>query len=219
MLYYIKSFLHIYYDKRPLPLRDKILFIHIPKNGGTSLIKALNISKVTHIKASEYTNKEGQQSELTKKYSFSVVRNPYERFISLYNYARMEISYYHNNIEPEKSKYGKHMDYEILKNSTIGECARLLVEGKLKHDVFWNHWEPQYTWVVSEGKIKVKKIYKLEDLNELVFDFKKYFDEEVLVPTLNKSTMTNNFEELDIETKRIIQEYYYYDFKYFNYPF
>ena len=197
---------------------DSILFIHIPKNAGTAVSKALGFESTSHIKASEIKEEFGINI-FEDKCSFAIVRNPVDRFLSLYNYARMDISYYHNNIEPENSIYGKHLDYELLKNSSLLECAQYLQKGMLKHDLHWNHWEPQYNWVydVNSNQRLVKKIYNFENLQELAKDMDSMFNCKFELNEINISNKKEDNKVLDIETISIIKEYYKKDFELFDY--
>ncbi len=196
--------------------KQKIWFIHIPKNAGTSIVKALNIRPVSHITAKEILESSDKQRYLNS-YSFCVVRHPYNRFISLYNYAKMEKSYYHDNIEPKNSIYGEHLDYKTLKNASIEECAELLLKGKLKHDLVWNHWRPQSSWVYDETfkNLLVDRVFHLEKIEELydsnIINLKKK------VPQLNTSSTSINIGDLDNNTKEILVNYYKKDFELFNY--
>lgn len=197
-----------------LNMNNQLIFIHIPKTGGTSIGKALGFKSTSHIKAKEVTH----SAPLIKgKFSFAVVRNPYERFISLYNYARQEVSTYHNNIEPHKALYGIHLDYELLKKSSIEECANYLLEGKLKHDSSWNHWKPQYSWVYYKDKLLVDNIYHLNNLHHLKDDLRRKFNIQIQIPYLNSSESNRQNYLLNQRTKRIIEEYYSKDFQLFNF--
>lgn len=199
--------------------KDGILFIHIPKNAGTSVANALEFKSTSHITASEilYQN----PALLKNSFSFCIVRNPFERFLSLYYYAKLEKSYYHDNINPQKSLFGKHEDYGILKNSSIEKCARLLIENKLVHDRSWNHWLPQHTWIYDEkGKnCLVKKIYRINDLEILCHDLEKHTGFNIFIPKLNVSKDFTYQRVINKKTKEILEEYYKRDFELFDYQF
>src|SRR5690606_29215530 len=141
---------------------------------------------------------------------FGIVRNPYERFLSLYNYARMEISYYHNNINPKATPYGRHLDYDLLKNASLKECAKYLEDGKLQHDRAWNHWFPQYTWLYNESGTAslVSNIYKLENLPVLVKDLNNMGIAISDFPKINSSSKIKDGRNLlDSATEKIIENY------------
>ncbi|MDD9819947.1 MAG: sulfotransferase family 2 domain-containing protein [Nitrospira sp.] len=58
------------------------VYIRIPKSGSTSVIKSLGI-RMEHLSAGEIIQKIGLRS-WEKKFSFTFVRNPYARAVSLY---------------------------------------------------------------------------------------------------------------------------------------
>lgn len=199
---------------------NNVVFIHIPKTGGTSLIQALGMAETTHIKAVEIFNNDANQKLMKNSFTFAVVRNPIDRFISLYNYAKMDVSYYHNNLYPQKGIYGAHLDYDLLKDVSLNACVDYLLDGKLIHDSSWNQWMPQYTWVY-DSEVKnclVDKIYKLEELSALKTDFKERFNWELDIPIMNasKDVVSNNM--LGKEAIKRLKSYYKKDFELFDYP-
>ena len=103
---------------------SKFIFIHVPKNAGTSIHKSVGLDKSIHVTLKQYIKLLGKE-QYESMFSFAFVRNPFSRFISLYNYARMDESYYHSAIKPEEAIYGKHMDCDSLKNASIEDAAHL----------------------------------------------------------------------------------------------
>lgn len=199
---------------------DKICFIHIPKTGGTSIGKILGIESPIHKKAIQYELEEGNNF-FKNRFSFGVVRNPFDRFLSLYNYARLEVSCYHNNLDPSKAKFGKHLDYQLLKNASVKDCAKFLIEGKLQHDMAWNHWLPQFTWLYDRKgeKCLVDKVYKLEELEELQNDLNTLGIKFKSFPVLNTSKLMDYKDEIDPESKILLEKYYQKDLQLFSYKF
>lgn len=218
----------IFNFKKYKPLKDpkrnlinNIYFIHVPKNGGTSIGKTLGLNEYMHIKAWE-VKASGNNHLLKNNFSFGVVRNPFDRFLSLYNYARMDKSYYHDNIiQPLNPARPRHLDYTLLKNATIKDCVNYLKEGKLSHDSQWNQWEAQYTWLYDlKGRRKlVKKIYKLENLDELKKDLNDLGYNIDEFPQLNSSKSNRYRELIDNESREILEEIYKKDLQLFNYKF
>ena len=83
----------------------KTIFIHIPKNAGESIERSLgmhagnpqqnffgvvnNRHVLQHLTANELRSRR-QFSEIWHEYfKFAVVRNPYSRFVSRYNYTKL----------------------------------------------------------------------------------------------------------------------------------
>jgi hypothetical protein len=192
-----------------------IIFIHIPKNGGTSVCRLLEIANSNHHTYQEY-HASSFRVEHPLVQTFAIVRNPIDRFISLYKYARMPVSYYHNNISPELAKYGKHQDYEVLREVPIDSAVKLLHEGKLKHDASWLHWQPQVNWLTSSSskQVGVNRLIRLEELHSqlpLVLGKTKFS-----VPVINNSYSKENIV-LSSQSVKALREYYADDYSILGY--
>lgn len=203
--------------------KNNFVFIHIPKNAGTSLSKGFGVETSYH-----HTVKEYLTILTAKKYdnmlSFAFVRNPFSRFVSLYNYARMEESYYHSAICPEKALYGKHMDYDILKNASIEDAAILLKEGKLVHNPPHRQWNNQCFWLKDQqDDINVKYLGRFEDMEfhlrnlTQLLDMKKIKNLRKINPSSHKKSDYKSL--IGHETRTILEDYYEEDLKTFNYNF
>lgn len=201
---------------------EKFIFVHIPKNAGTSVYSALGMQKSFHFTLNEY--QQILRRNYSKYFTFCFVRNPFERFVSLYNYARMEESYYHSSINPEKAKFGKHQDYDLLKNASIDEAVDYLMEGKLKSWDGGKQWLPQYKWIVNdENEITVDYIGRLENI---ILDFRNLssilkLNLDIAVKHLNKSSSERiNYRKLISNQARAkLEEYYKIDLQLFGYSF
>ena len=66
-------------------IRGKIIFIHIQKCGGTSIENALGIPFKFHDTAAGRRHRLGNKA-WGRAFSFALVRHPYSRIVSLYNY-------------------------------------------------------------------------------------------------------------------------------------
>ncbi|MFY0650415.1 MAG: sulfotransferase family 2 domain-containing protein [Cyclobacteriaceae bacterium] len=201
---------------------NRYIFIHIPKCAGTSIAKAIGLGDITsHMKACEIRKSIGwfRYSTLFK---FAFVRNPWSRFLSLYNYARMEESYYHSSIHPSKAKYGKHLDYDLLKDASLNDCANLLINGELLHDKQWNHWMPQYTWLFNKkgNSNIVNFIGKVEHMEQELQILKDKLKIQIRIEKLNESSTHTNYQDFyDNKTKRIVDRYYEKDIRSLGYKF
>lgn len=199
-----------------------ILFIHIPKTAGSSISNALGFKNSAHSTIEEARNSLGW-IDFHLNFKFAFVRNPWDRFLSLYRYARMPESRYHSAINTEKAPFGKHSDYDLLKDASLEECANYLIEGKLKHDSGWNHWQPQINWLqTKKGKIPLNFIGRYETLNA---DFKKIQKKLRITKNLNhinassKEKTPNYRDYYNQNTKEIINSFYKADINHFKYNF
>jgi hypothetical protein len=211
------------HKKKKLPpnvnLEKGFIFIHIPKTAGTTIYNSLGMEKSYH-KSLEYYKNNIDSDVFMRLKKFAFVRDPLSRFVSLYNYARLEVSYFHNNINPEQSRYGIHKDYELLKNASLAECAKYLVEGKLMHNAPETMWLPQTRWLeTNKGLEDVDEIGRFETLQQ---DFSRICQHlglgqlgERSLGALNASANKPNV--VDVAVKDIVRDYYYEDYKNFGY--
>ena len=122
--------------------------------------------------------------------------------------------------------YGKHLDYDLLKNASLKECANFLIEGKLKHEQRnWNHWTPQYTWITDEkGNMLVDFLGKVENI-EQDFNYisnKLGLDSNLEFCNFSKNKRNSPYlyrEVFDKETQKIVSDFYHKDIELFGYDF
>ena len=101
----------------------KLIFIHIPKNAGTSIIKAMGVENLYMDKSiKEYKKHYGDYWNEYKK--FTVVREPIDRFISAYKFAQMDESGWFSVTGEEGLK--KHHHYELCNEMDINEYISYL---------------------------------------------------------------------------------------------
>lgn len=206
-----------------MPVSDELnlIFIHIPKNAGTSIYKTYFDDGTGRGRFFGHHNWNKYSNQITNKWksytTFSVVRNPWDRVVSNYVYARKEESYWHNAINPEKSEMGKHFDYDTLKSKSFSEAVEIIDE--LEHQ----GWRPQYPYICDgDLNIKVDYVIKMEKLDE---GMKEMFEEENIdveyeMSEKNVTRGNRNCENwYDEKTRRKVAEYYKTDINLFNYLF
>ena len=180
-----------------------LYFIHIPKNAGTSFQKEFCSLQSGHISIKQI---HPQYHDKT----ICIVRNPYDRIVSLYNYIKMEKSYWHSsdNTTPEQ----KHELYDYCHSHSFEEFVKDLCINKIFDDKV--HFLPQTYWVTTFKNIIHTKIIKFENLNK---DLSKILNKEVSLIKINSSN-TIDYESLYTnELKNLIYEQYKQDFISFNY--
>lgn len=199
-----------------------ILFIHIPKTGGTSI--ELYLSDKYHIKLDEehilttmksnnffegislqhqtllniINNNNIFKIDFNEIDIITVIRNPYHRLLS--------DLFFLNMIKPDSDQDEIH---KIVKN--------ILNENRTNKKKYDNHFTPQYLFISDEYNNLYPniKILRTENLNNMMYEL-GYIDFNNFH---NKSS--NKIEDIDKYfnrlTKNIINKYYERDFILFNY--
>jgi hypothetical protein len=187
----------------------KILFIHIPKNAGTSLINKLSLSPHGHYDWRTHPKFNGPY------HKFTIVRNPWDRVVSSYEFAKMDKSYWHS-----KDNHTKHPDYDLCNSLTFKECVKLLKESPER----FTHpgWKNQYPYIVNDDyMVMVDSVLKMENLNEELTNLFKKLKIGVIpnIPKSNTSTRGHYKDYYDKESISIVKEIYVKDITLFNYVF
>ncbi|WP_026957803.1 sulfotransferase family 2 domain-containing protein [Aliagarivorans taiwanensis] len=78
---------------RPYPYKhhqveNRYLFIHIPKNAGTAVLHALGDRESRRIHLPYYVYRNANKAHFQDFYKFSIVRNPWDRMVSIYSYLK-----------------------------------------------------------------------------------------------------------------------------------
>lgn len=196
-----------------MPISDKykLIFIHIPKNAGTAITNTLEMSDIGHhgwrYYKSRYPQKWGTYTKI------SVVRNPWDRVVSCYEYAKMEDSYWHST--NSKARAGKHLDYDLLKDSSFENCLGILknTPQKLRHQ----GWSNQSNYIYNGDKLMVDYVL---DVNEIDNKLSEILNQKINIPKINVSNQ-NNYKDYYSDKKmvNIVSDRYKTDLLNFNYEF
>jgi chondroitin 4-sulfotransferase 11 len=136
----------------------RLIFIHIPKTAGTSIDLAFGLKCIccgTHAPWRDYRRRFA--AKWASYFKFAIVRNPWERLVSSYCYARMTSSYYHDL----KTSGKKHPDYDKLKDTSFADALRR--HKSLRHPC----WSSQSTWICDEkGNVMLDAVCRFERLEQ-----------------------------------------------------
>jgi len=194
----------------------KIIFIHIPKTGGSSIETMLsdngryelhyhcvrNGRSQHHLTAFELKYALGPMYQNYFKFAF--IRDPYDKMISEYYWCKTPRTGYRS---------GQSFD-DFLK----------YVEDVVNNQKYFkyidnDHFIPQYYYLFHNKKLLVGNIYKFEEINTVLPMLKAKFKINAEIPHLNKSIKKDE-EKLVLtdEQKERIYKLYKIDFDVFNYP-
>ncbi len=202
-------------------LERGFVFIHVPKSAGTSLNQAFGLNaplnSALHSKARDLMPLLRRLDPEVKSISF--VRNPYARFVSLYQFARLKESLYCSALDPKRAPCGKHPDHDLLSNQSMEQCAELLIQGKLSG----GGWNPQIDWLTDQeghkGKLMVDFLGRVESLEiDLLRLQQMYGITAGPLPWLNKSCNGRKGPpEWTDRTRDLVRLYYKRDFELLGY--
>lgn len=184
-----------------------LYFIHIPKNAGTSFILEFCENNVGHYKIINYDKKIWNKT-------IAIIRNPYTRLISFYNYAKLDKSYWHSL--DNTTRYGKHILYDYCNSHTFDEfIIDLCVNNKFDNDPQYLHLLPQHYWILTPEKKIVSKILRFENLNEDIFNI---LNIDIKLNKINESNTKDYNNYYNDITKQLVYDKYKLDFILFG-PF
>ena len=211
----------------PVSNEHKCLFIHIPKTGGTSIEASLKVSgdwKVENINTlfglikskyiKDFAFKSNFLQHLTyeqvqkvtyidnKFTSFSFVRNPWDKMVSIYSNAD-------NNLIETASKLG--INIKDLSFNEFIEKTEFIEHIHLEH---------QYKFVCNrEDEIIVDFIGKFESLNSDFNKLCKIVNMNLALPHKNKSVHAHYRSYYNNKTKSMVYKRYKKDIELFKYTF
>lgn len=192
---------------KPSPLRrgknGPFIFIHINKTAGTSIGKAIGLPIKDHLTAKEVIAKVGQ-TKWNEAYKFTLVRNPWDKAVSLYEYRRKKgrtdiaargISF----SDWVKMTYGEDKNYDYYSVRAF---------------------QPQVDWLKdNEGKISMDFVGKFESINADFEQIKDVIGLDTGLPYLNASKRVGYQSYYDDETREIVARWFHEDIDLFAYKF
>lgn len=189
----------------------KVLFIHIPKTGGSSIGTVL---MPYMLNTPDIVGHQGYKECIryyNPDYIFTVVRNPWDWRCSWYYYLKQEIAghqFEHNNINILSFK--EHLKW--IKETPITHFTSSIYDGIISK-VFI---KPQSHYLNGENI----KILRFENLKT---DFENYMEELGLKLKLDKhvrkSSNSNYINEYDNESIKIVEDLWINDINNFKYNF
>jgi|WetSurSiteA1Bulk_404760.scaffolds.fasta_scaffold00439_14 hypothetical protein len=194
--------------------KTKGLFIHIPKTAGTSIgkLEFVEINKRRpHISSLNMLKAIGLQ-EWENRFTFSFVRNPFDRMASTYHY-------FINMKSGHEWYVGKNIGIsELLKKyPTFQEFCLDFKRLKLAKD---RHFLPQWNWVCDESRnVLVKFVGRYETLERDVNTAAGMvgYRNKILLPHENRSVHEDYRNYYNKQCIEVVLNLYSFDFSIFGY--
>lgn len=180
-----------------ISLEKKIIFIHIPKTGGTSMEGRGFLQPVItrHFALFDYQTMYGPLGyKLDDFFKFAFARNPYDRLASAII----------NNMRDGKEKIDMPVSDFVLKYQAMLPL--------------WIATKPMFTFVCLDGKLAVDFVGRFENLDEDWKSVCKTMGVVDTLPHINKGKHEGSYRDLyNKEAKFVVEKLYAKDFEMFNY--
>lgn len=185
----------------------KVIFVHIPKNAGTSILSLFESSNEvyqTHVSYREYYSADRARFE---KYSkFCISRNPYDRLVSAYHYLKQGGDGSNDIIYRDKHS-GIFASFEVFVKS-------LSIEHVYGVTVLNPQWI--YVYSIEKSMFMVDEVFKMEDM-ALFDEYLRNLGVNDLLAVKNKSSRNSWQKYYNSDLYRIVNELYRKDFDVFGY--
>lgn len=223
--YALTSFLKPFY-KLKQSKNPNAVFLWIPRTGGTSFYNALATKGCPKLRRLEQIQYRFTQSGLITfshvdylallsagfvkpefdqhSYKFAIVRNPYDRLVSLFHYFIK-----HRDLH---SKTPFSLFCQFLKNGAIDQIGLFNVNGM-------SQCQPQVRWLKDgDGKIIADDIGKYETLADSFDMIMGKLGLQAELPHVNSTVHKPYLEYYTPELLKIVGDYYAEDLETFDYP-
>ena len=190
---------------------NTLLFIHVPKNAGTTVATQIYGSQVAHRPASFYYQSDTKW--FLSRERFGIVRNPWDRLVSGYEFMRRTAKGL-VDADPRVKRIVQHCQTFEEFVTTHLVCNPLVQQDP--------SFLPQEYFLFDEfGNCLVENIFRFEELSCLEQWLRARGIAFSMSKRYNQSTGRNNYKSYysSAELIEIVGQYYANDVKHFNYRF
>lgn len=160
------------------------IFIHVPKAAGTSINHGLYGRTLGHYTIDEIDNNFPRLVE--KCFVFSIVRNPYDRLVSAYHFAKKGRTKDMGMNNPKQ--------YQIPEFETF---ERFVYEWLVEQDVYKiDHvFRPQHIYICKEDRLAVDFLGRVETIDEDVCTISKKLGWKLSIEQKNANKNSKNYRD------------------------
>lgn len=193
--------------------RAGVIFIHVPKAAGTSVSTALYGRFLGHHTAAKIQNRFPRFFKNNP--SFGVVRNPWDRCVSAYRFAKRPIQ--HNETSPS-------INLAVRREIAQYETFQDFVFDWLQHQDLATAdyvFQDQSRFLLDQdAKMLVKFIGKVEKMHAMQAWLNTTMPEPRQIAHMNKSGAATSYHDwYTPKTQRLVGDIYADDIRHFNYKF
>jgi hypothetical protein len=191
----------------------KVLFLHIPKTAGSSLLSSevgQAIDDRVHAFVGDIEEKIGEMGA-TNHFKFCFTRNPWSRFSSLYHYFfNMKEDHMFFRFNPSIIKLVRRYD-------TFEKFCLAFPELAIKNF----HFYPQSKYIFSNGQKVPDFIGRVETLDQDVYELARQLDIVITKP-LPHSNQSNTLDYRDLystKMREVVAQSFFHDVNELGYSF
>lgn len=189
------------------------VFVHIPKNGGTSMYNALQMDEPpeTHCPVAGY--RESAPERWSDAYSFAFVRNPWDRFVSAFHYLKRKPLTDDDRLWADQA-LADCPNFEAFISKMMS--SRQFLGGVM----MWRHFAPQWWYVADEqGSLAIDHIGRFEDFERELSTVGEQLGIEANVVHKNKVARAHYSEFYTPDAVDFVGRLYSRDVDWFSYQF
>lgn len=210
MLYDLKHKLNLYRRFRYWN-EQECIFIHVPKVAGTSINHAIYGRTLGHYSAYEIMNKFPRLFD--ESFTFSLVRNPWDRVLSAYRFAKQGKTESMGVYKPEQ--------YQIPEFNTFESFILNWLAHKNVDELDFVFQTQSRFLIDSRGELLVDYVGKLESINEAINYIESKINRRLIIPHANKVDRKGSYHDFytSQEMIDIVKEKYSRDIELFDYKY
>ncbi len=187
-----------------------VIFIHIPKNAGTSVYSSMKVDTLppdTHIPATVYRTTDPKLFE--SAYVFAYIRDPWDRFVSAFHYL----------------KQGNHPNDKAMQEflQPITDFSHFINELKNRPGfratvMSWLHFLPQSYFLCDfSGRSLVQNLHRVENFNDGLDAVAQATGLNIIPQFENRSRRSDFREYYDVESANLVHNLYRADIELLGY--
>ncbi|MEQ8712807.1 MAG: sulfotransferase family 2 domain-containing protein [Cyclobacteriaceae bacterium] len=223
--------------------KHKCIFVHVPKCAGTSVEAALHGCPISwfdhlngiwiqHATASQlkniYLTQDGDENDWDDFFKFTIVRNPYDRLVSSYNWLCIN-----ERIPKSKRSFRRFLEILLMhlglmkpRTATFkdflsksGAFRILLNSNDISFANRFHQIRPAVDYIMIDNKIAVDRVIRFENISIGWQEVCQRLDINMALPHLLKEGNKSYSEYYDNYSKALVKDLYKKDLETFDYVF
>jgi len=185
--------------------RAGVIFVHIPKSAGVAINTALYNRPLGHFFATDI--QKVIPNAFDTLLTFGVVRNPLDRLVSAYRFAKSGGTSQMGIKNPNNYHIKEFRSFDTFVSEWLVNQNLSDVDGIFK---------PQYFYLCDQDKIIVDHVIYFENLDHDIQFISKQIGRKINLTHLNKSVL-DNISNINFDTINLVKKIYAKDYQIFNY--